>query len=61
MAKKGARQFLTLSCSVCRRQNYRTQKNKTNDPDNLELNKFCRFCRQQTLHKEAKEHSKAKK
>ena len=29
-------------------------KNKKNDPDRLEFNKYCRFCRKQTLHREAK-------
>ncbi|MBR3639892.1 MAG: 50S ribosomal protein L33, partial [Clostridia bacterium] len=28
--------------------------NKKNDPDRLELNKYCRFCRKHTLHKETK-------
>ena len=30
------------------------RKNKKNDPDRLEFNKYCRFCRKQTLHREAK-------
>ena len=25
-----------------------------NDPDRLEMNKYCRFCRKHTLHKETK-------
>jgi large subunit ribosomal protein L33 len=29
-------------------------KNKKNDPDRLEMNKFCKFCRKHTLHKESK-------
>lgn len=34
--------------------NYNTMKNKKNDPDRLEMNKYCRFCRKHTLHREAK-------
>ena len=31
-----------------------TMKNKKNDPDRLEMNKYCRFCKKHTLHKETK-------
>ena len=31
-----------------------TKKNKKNDPDRLELKKYCRFCRKHTLHRETK-------
>ena len=27
---------------------------KKNDPDRLEMNKYCKFCRKHTLHKETK-------
>jgi large subunit ribosomal protein L33 len=29
-------------------------KNKQNTPDRLEMNKYCRFCKKHTLHKESK-------
>jgi large subunit ribosomal protein L33 len=29
-------------------------KNKKNTPDRLEMNKYCRFCRKHTLHRESK-------
>ncbi|MBP3685677.1 MAG: 50S ribosomal protein L33 [Clostridia bacterium] len=45
---------ITLACSECKQRNYNTMKNKTNDPDRLEMNKYCRFCRKHTLHKETK-------
>ena len=45
---------ITLACSECKQRNYDTNKNKKNDPDRLEMNKFCRFCRKHTLHKETK-------
>ncbi|MGC1406083.1 MAG: 50S ribosomal protein L33, partial [Candidatus Dormiibacterota bacterium] len=30
------------------------QKNKRNDPDRVELRKYCRRCRQHTAHRETK-------
>ncbi len=45
---------ITLACTECKQRNYDTKKNKKNDPDRLEMNKFCRFCRKHTLHKETK-------
>lgn len=53
MAKKGARQPLALVCTVCKSQNYLTEKNKTNTPDKLVLKKFCKRCRKVTEHKES--------
>ena len=29
-------------------------KNKKNDPDRLEMKKYCRFCRKHTVHTETK-------
>lgn len=45
---------ITLACSECKQRNYNTVKNKKNDPDRLEMNKYCRFCKKHTLHKESK-------
>lgn len=45
---------ITLACSECKQRNYNTAKNKKNDPDRLEMNKFCPFCKKHTLHKETK-------
>ena len=45
---------VTLSCTECKQRNYNTMKNKKNNPDRLEMNKYCRFCRKHTLHKETK-------
>ena len=45
---------ITLACSECKQRNYNTMKNKKNDPDRLEMSKYCRFCRKHTLHKETK-------
>jgi large subunit ribosomal protein L33 len=48
------RQIITLACEKCKRRNYTTTKNKKNDPDRIELKKYCPFCKQHTLHKETK-------
>lgn len=45
---------VTLACTECKQRNYNTMKNKKNDPDRLEMNKYCKFCRKHTLHKETK-------
>ena len=45
---------ITLSCTECKQRNYNTMKNKKNDPDRLEMNKYCSFCRKHTPHKEGK-------
>jgi len=52
MAKKGAREFVGMICSVCKKQNYITERNKINIEKKLELKKFCNKCRKMTLHKE---------
>lgn len=54
MAKKGPRKIINLECSVCKNRNYSTEKNTRNTTDKMELNKFCKFCRKNTLHKETK-------
>lgn len=45
---------ITLACSECKQRNYDSMKNKKNNPDRMEMNKYCRFCRKHTLHKETK-------
>ena len=45
---------VTLACEECKNRNYNTMKNKKNDPDRIELMKYCPHCRKQTLHKETK-------
>ncbi|MBD1400244.1 50S ribosomal protein L33 [Pelobacter sp. M08fum] len=48
------RDIVTLACTECKRRNYTTTKNKKNTPDKLEFNKYCRFCKRHTTHKETK-------
>ena len=36
---------ITLACTECKQRNYNTTKNKKNNPDRLEMKKYCRFAR----------------
>ncbi|MFB0527389.1 MAG: 50S ribosomal protein L33 [bacterium] len=47
---------ITFACSKCKRRNYTYRRNKKRkkNPKKLELKKYCRFCRQHTIHKEVK-------
>ena len=45
---------VTLACSECKQRNYNTMKNKKNDPDRLEMNKYCRFCKKHATRRPAK-------
>lgn len=56
MAKKGAREFVGIVCSVCKSQNYIKDRNKLNmelkGKGKLTLKKFCNVCRKIQIHKE---------
>ena len=53
--KKGeARVIITLACQECKERNYTTTKNRRNDPDRLELKKFCPRCRLHRAHRETR-------
>ncbi|HEY4694975.1 MAG TPA: 50S ribosomal protein L33 [Candidatus Nanoarchaeia archaeon] len=54
MAKKGKRNIINLACTVCKTQNYVSEKNKLNNPERLEFNKFCPVCKKVTLHREVR-------
>jgi large subunit ribosomal protein L33 len=64
MAKsKGTRILITLECTECRfNQNkrssgisrYHTEKNRRNNPQRMELKKYCPHCNIHTIHKEIK-------
>jgi large subunit ribosomal protein L33 len=45
---------VTLACQECKRRNYTTVKNKRNDPERIEMQKFCKWCDVHTTHKETK-------
>ena len=48
MAATDIRPKITLACQECKHRNYITRKNRRNDPDRLELSKYCPFCRKRT-------------
>ena len=60
MAKKGNRVQVILECTEQKQSGvpgmsrYITTKNKKNTPDRIELNKYCRFCKKHTVHRETK-------
>ena len=45
---------ITLECTSCKERNYLTNKNKRNNPDRLEKQKYCPRERKVTLHRETK-------
>ena len=45
---------ITLACTECKKRNKKKIKKKKNSPDRLEMNKYCRFCKKHTPHKETK-------
>ncbi|NCO28117.1 MAG: 50S ribosomal protein L33 [Caldiserica bacterium CG02_land_8_20_14_3_00_36_38] len=48
------REIVLLECTVCKRRNYSTTVNRQNNKEKLQLNKYCKYCRKHTLHKEVK-------
>ena len=57
---KDTRSYIALACTECKKKtnksiiNHYVSKNKNNNPDPLELNKFCPVCNKNTLHRETK-------
>ena len=49
-AKKAA-----LACSVCGSRNYTKSVSEGKKGERLEINKFCKYCNQYTLHRETKQ------
>jgi large subunit ribosomal protein L33 len=45
---------ITMACEDCKNRNYITKKNRRNDPDRLEVSKFCPNCNKHTMHKETR-------
>ncbi|OGM13142.1 50S ribosomal protein L33 [Candidatus Woesebacteria bacterium RIFCSPLOWO2_01_FULL_39_23] len=56
MSKKGARELVGMICSVCKSQNYVTERNKVNmdtkGKGKLQIKKWCKHCKKVQLHKE---------
>jgi len=47
-------QIVKLVCEKCKHVNYHTRRNKKTVERKLEFKKYCKWCRQHTIHKEAK-------
>ena len=45
---------VTMAWTECKQRNYNTMKNKKNNPDRMELKKYCPFCKKETVHKETR-------
>jgi len=45
---------ITMACTDCKERNYITKKNRRNDPDRMELAKFCPRCGKHTAHRETR-------
>jgi large subunit ribosomal protein L33 len=54
MAKKEDRIIIHLACTECRERTYTTTKNRRNDPERLELRKYCPRCRQHRTYRETR-------
>ena len=54
MARGDVRIAVTLACEDCKRRNYQTNKSKRNNPERLQLRKYCRWCRCHTAHRETR-------
>jgi large subunit ribosomal protein L33 len=53
-AKNDVRPKITLACQECKNRNYITKKNRRNDPDRLEMKKYCPTCNVHQLHRETR-------
>jgi large subunit ribosomal protein L33 len=54
VAATDVRPKITLACEECKHRNYITKKNRRNDPDRLEMKKFCPNCGTHRVHKETR-------
>ena len=54
VAATDVRPKITLACQECKHRNYITRKNRRNDPDRLELKKYCPNCRCHRAHRETR-------
>lgn len=54
MATKLKERMVKFRCSLCDRITHYSKRNKKKLKEKLELSKYCRFCKKNTLHKEVK-------
>ena len=45
---------VTLECTVCKRRNYITSKNRIEQRERIEFKKYCRWDKSHTVHKETR-------
>jgi len=45
---------ITMACVDCKERNYITRKNRRNDPDRLEMKKYCPRDGRHTTHRETR-------
>ncbi|MEE8195260.1 MAG: 50S ribosomal protein L33 [Candidatus Bipolaricaulota bacterium] len=43
---------VALACGECKHRNYHTKRNKRNTREKLSLNRYCKWCKRHTAHKE---------
>jgi large subunit ribosomal protein L33 len=46
--------LIKMECTVCKRVNYFSHKNKKTLKNRLEMKKHCKWCKKHTMHKETK-------
>ncbi|MFA5133685.1 MAG: 50S ribosomal protein L33 [Patescibacteria group bacterium] len=46
--------LIKLECTVCKKVNYHSSKNKKTLKNRIELSKYCKTCKKHTNHKETK-------
>ncbi|MBI3626723.1 50S ribosomal protein L33 [Candidatus Uhrbacteria bacterium] len=46
--------LIKLECTVCKRANYNSKKNKKILKNRIELKKYCKHCKKHVVHKETK-------
>jgi large subunit ribosomal protein L33 len=54
VAATDIRPKITLACVECKQRNYITRKNRRNDPDRLEIKKYCPHDGRHTVHRETR-------
>jgi large subunit ribosomal protein L33 len=55
MARRGENRILvTFECTDCKERTYNSSKSRRNDPQRIELKKYCPRCRAHALHREVR-------
>jgi len=54
MAKGDNRILVTFACTDCKDRTYNSSKSRRNDPQRIELNKYCPKCRGHKIYREVR-------